>query len=121
MYEIYYEFDRNTITKDDMYSLYEAKFYIQAYDYSFTNYNDLEKEVYLDIISKKINTLLNSNSPYILHLIENEDKNKAIKLIQLINIFLREKGQYDFEKILNNKYKLSILLSLDYEKGLDDF
>lgn len=121
MYEIYYEFDRNTITKDDMYSLYEAKFYIQAYDYSFTNYNDLEKEVYLDIISKKINTLLNGNSPYILHLIENEDKDKAIKLIQLINIFLREKGQYDFEKILNNKYKLSILLSLDYEKGLDDF
>ena len=121
MYKIYYEFDRNTITKDDMYSLYEAKFYIQAYDYSFTNYDYLEKEVYLDIISKKINTLLNGNSPYILHLIENGNKDKAIKLIQLINIFLREKGQYDFEKILNNKYKLSILLSLDYEKGLDDF
>ena len=121
MYKIYYEFDRNTITKDDMYSLYEAKFYIQAYDYSFTNYDYLEKEVYLDIISKKINTLLNGNSPYILHLVENEDKNKAIKLIQLINIFLKEEGQYDFEKILNNKYKLLLLLSLDYKKGLDDF
>ena len=121
MYKIYYEFDRNTITKEDMYSLYEAKFYIHAYDYSFTNYNALEKEVYLDIISKKINILLNGNSPYILHLIENEDKDKAIKLIQLINIFLREKGQYDFEKIINNKYKLLLLLSLDYEKGLDDF
>ena len=121
MYNIYYEFDRNTITKEDMYSLYETKFYMRAYDYSFRNCDDLEKKVYLDIISKKINTLLNGNSPYILHLIENEDKDKAIKLIQLINIFLREKGQYDFEKILNNKYKLSILLSLDYEKGLDDF
>ena len=121
MYKIYYEFDRNTITKDDMYSLYEAKFYIHAYDYSFKKCNDLENEVYLDIISKKINTLLNANLPYILHLIENEDKDKAIKLIQLINIFLREKGQYDFEKILNNKYKLLLLLSLDYEKGLDDF
>ena len=121
MYNIYYEFDRNTITKEDMYSLYETKFYMRAYDYSFRNCDDLEKEVYLDIISKKINTLLNGNSPYILHLIENEDKDKAIKLIQLINIFLREKGQYDFEKILNNKYKLSVLLSLDYEKGLDDF
>ena len=121
MYNIYYEFDRNTITKDDMYSLYEAKFYIHAYDYSFTNYNDLEKEVYLDIISKKINILLNGNSPYILHLIENGNKDKAIKLIQLINILLKEEGQFDFEKILNNKYKLSILLSLDYEKGLDDF
>ena len=121
MYNIYYEFDRNTITKEDIYSLYETKFYMHAYDYSFRNCDDLEKEVYLDIISKKINTLLNGNSPYILHLIENEDKDKAIKLIQLINIFLREKGQYDFEKILNNKYKLSILLSLDYEKGLDDF
>ena len=43
MYNIYYEFDRNTITKDDMYSLYEAKFYIHAYDYSFTNYNELEQ------------------------------------------------------------------------------
>ena len=121
MYEIYYEFDRNTITKEDMYSLYETKFYIHAYDYSFKKCNDLENEVYLDIISKKINTLLNANLPYILHLIENEDKDKAIKLIQLINIFLREKGQYDFEKILNNKYKLLLLLSLDYEKGLDDF
>ena len=121
MYNIYYEFDRNTITKDDMYSLYEAKFYIHAYDYSFTNYNALEKEVYLDIISKKINILLNGNSPYILHLIENGNKDKAIKLIQLINIFLKEEGQFDFEKILNNKYKLLILLSLDYEKGLDDF
>ena len=121
MYNIYYEFDRNTITKDDMYSLYEAKFYIHAYDYSFTNYNALEKEVYLDIISKKINILLNGNSPYILHLIENGNKDKAIKLIQLINILLKEEGQFDFEKILNNKYKLSILLSLDYEKGLDDF
>ena len=120
-YNIYYEFDRNTITKDDMYSLYEAKFYIHAYDYSFTNYNALEKEVYLDIISKKINILLNGNSPYILHLIENGNKDKAIKLIQLINIFLKEEGKFDFEKILNNKYKLLILLSLDYEKGLDDF
>ena len=121
MYKIYYEFDRNTITKEDMYSLYETKFYMRAYDYSLRNCDDLEKEVYLDIISKKINILLNGNSPYILHLIENEDKDKAIKLIQLINIFLREKGQYDFEKILNNKYKLLLLLSLDYEKGLDDF
>ena len=121
MYKIYYEFDRNTITKEDMYSLYETKFYMRAYDYSFRNCDDLEKEVYLDIISKKINILLNGNSPYILHLIENGNKDKAIKLIQLINIFLREKGQYDFEKILNNKYKLLLLLSLDYEKGLDDF
>ena len=121
MYNIYYEFDRNTITKEDIYSLYETKFYMHAYDYSFRNCDDLEKEVYLDIISKKINTLLNGNSPYILHLIENEDKDKAIKLIQLINILLKEEGQFDFEKILNNKYKLSILLSLDYEKGLDDF
>ena len=121
MYKIYYEFDRNTITKDDMYSLYEAKFYIQAYDYSFTNYDYLEKEVYLDIISKKINILLNGNSPYILYLIENGNKDKAIKLIQLINIFLKEEGQFDFEEILNNKYKLLILLLLDYEKGLDDF
>ena len=40
MYKIYYEFDRNTITKEDMYSLYEAKFYIYAYDYSFKIYND---------------------------------------------------------------------------------
>ena len=121
MYNIYYEFDRNTITKEDIYSLYETKFYMHAYDYSFRNCDDLEKEVYLDIISKKINTLLNGNSPYILHLIENEDKDKAIKLIQLINIFLKEEGQYDFEKILNNKYKLLLLLSLDYKKGLDDF
>ena len=121
MYKIYYEFDRNTITKEDMYSLYETKFYMHAYDYSFRNCDDLEKEVYLDIISKKINTLLNGNSPYILHLIENEDKDKAIKLIQLINILLKEKGQFDLEKVLTNKYKLLLLLSLDYEKGLDDF
>ena len=121
MYNIYYEFDRNTITKEDMYSLYETKFYMHAYDYSFRNCDDLEKEVYLDIISKKINTLLNGNSPYILHLIENEDKDKAIKLIQLINILLKEKGQFDLEKVLTNKYKLLLLLSLDYEKGLDDF
>ena len=120
-YKIYYEFDRNTITKEDMYSLYETKFYMRAYDYSFRNCDDLEKEVYLDIISKKINILLNGNSPYILHLIENEDKDKAIKLIQLVNIYLREKGQFDFEEILNNKYKLLLLLSLDYEEGLDDF
>ena len=120
-YKIYYEFDRNTITKEDMYSLYETKFYMRAYDYSFRNCDDLEKEVYLDIISKKINILLNGNSPYILHLIENEDKDKAIKLIQLINILLKEKGQFDLEKVLTNKYKLLLLLSLDYEKGLDDF
>lgn len=120
-YNIYYEFDRNIITKEDMYDLYETKFYIHAYDCSFKNCNKLEKEIYVDIISKKINTLLNGNSTYILNLIENGDKSKAIKLIKLLNIFLREKGQYDFEKILNNKYKLSILLSLDYEKGLDDF
>ena len=92
MYEIYYEFDRNTIIKEDMYSLYEAKFYIHAYDYSFTNYNDLEKEVYLDIISKKINTLLNGNSPYILNLIENEDKDKAIKFNIYGDIYVMPEG-----------------------------
>ena len=121
MYNIYYEFDRNTITKEDMYSLYEAKFYIHAYDYSFKKCDALEKEVYLDIISKKINTLLNGNSPYILHLIENEDKDKIINLIQLLNDLLKENDKFDFENILNNKYKLSILLSLDDMYGLNDF
>ena len=34
---------------------------------------------------------------------------------------MKEKGQFDLEKVLTNKYKLLLLLSLDYEKGLDDF
>lgn len=120
-YNIYYEFDRNTITKEDMYDLYETKFYIHAYDCSFKNCNKLEKEIYVDIISKKINTLLNGNSTYILNLIENGDKDKAIKLIRLLNTFFRENDEFDFEEILNNKYKLLLLLSLDYGDGLNNF
>lgn len=121
MYKIYYEFDRNTITKEDMYSLYEAKFYIQAYDYSFTNYNDLEKEVYLDIISKKINTLLNGNSPYLINFVEINGVNKLEYMINNIKFFLMNNGQFDFEEILNNKYKLLLLLSLDDVDGLTIF
>ena len=121
MYKIYYEFDRNTITKEDMYSLYEAKFYIQAYDYSFTNYNALEKEVYLDIISKKINTLLNGNSPYLINFVEINGVNKLEYMINNIKFFLMNNDQFDFEEILNNKYKLLLLLSLDDVDGLTIF
>ena len=142
-YKIYYEFDRNTITKEDMYSLYEAKFYIQAYDYSFKiyndkddifsshearfddysfrNYNSLENEVYLDIISKKINTLLNGNSPYLINFVEKNSVNKLAFMINNIKFFLMNNGQFDFEEILNNKYKLLLLLSLDDVDGLTMF
>ena len=143
MYKIYYEFDRNTITKEDMYSLYEAKFYIHAYDYSFKiyndkddifsshearfdaysfrNYNSLENEVYLDIISKKINTLLNGNSPYLINFVEINGVNKLEYMINNIKFFLINNGQFDFEEILNNKYKLLLLLSLDDVDGLTMF
>ena len=121
MYNIYYEFDRNTITKDDMYSLYEAKFYIHAYDYSFKKCNDLENEVYLDIISKKINTLLNGNSPYLINFVEKNSVNKLAFMINNIKFFLMNNGQFDFEEILNNKYKLLLLLSLDDVDGLTMF
>ena len=143
MYKIYYEFDRNTITKEDMYSLYEAKFYIYAYDYSFKiyndkddifsshearfdaysfrNYNSLENEVYLDIISKKINTLLNGNSPYLINFVEINGVNKLEYMINNIKFFLINNGQFDFEEILNNKYKLLLLLSLDDVDGLTIF
>lgn len=143
MYNIYYEFDRNTITKDDMYSLYEAKFYIHAYDYSFKiyngkddifsshevkfdaysfrNYNSLENDVYLDIISKKINTLLNGNSPYLINFVEKNSVNKLAYMINNIKFFLMNNGQFDFEEILNNKYKLLLLLSLDDVDGLTMF
>ncbi len=143
MYKIYYEFDRNTITKEDMYSLYEAKFYIHAYDYSFKiyndkddifsshearfdaysfrNYNSLENEVYLDIISKKINTLLNGNSPYLINFVEINGVNKLEYMINNIKFFLMNNGQFDFEEILNNKYKLLLLLSLDDVDGLTMF
>ena len=143
MYNIYYEFDRNTITKEDMYSLYEAKFYIYAYDYSFKiyngkddifsshevkfdaysfrNYNSLENEVYLDIISKKINTLLNGNSPYLINFVEKNSVNKLAYMINNIKFFLMNNDQFDFEEILNNKYKLLLLLSLDDVDGLTMF
>ena len=121
MYKIYYEFDRNTITKEDMYSLYEAKFYIHAYDYSFRNYNSLENEVYLDIISKKINALLNGNSPYLINFVEKNGVNKLEYMINNIKFFLMNNGQFDFEEILNNKYKLLLLLSLDDVDGLTMF
>ncbi len=120
-YKIYYEFDRNTITKEDMYSLYEAKFYIHAYDYSFRNCNDLENEVYLDIISKKINILLNGNSPYLINFVEKNSVNKLAFMINNIKFFLMNNGQFDFEEILNNKYKLLLLLSLDDVDGLTMF
>lgn len=120
-YNIYYEFDRNTITKEDMYSLYEAKFYIHAYDYSFRNCNNLEKEVYLDIISKKINTLLNGNSPYLINFVEENSVNKLAYMINNIKFFLMNNDQFDFEEILNNKYKLLLLLSLDDVDGLTMF
>ena len=143
MYNIYYEFDRNTITKEDMYSLYEAKFYIYAYDYSFKiyngkddifsshevkfdaysfrNYNSLVNEVYLDIISKKINTLLNGNSPYLINFVEKNSVNKLAYMINNIKFFLMNNDQFDFEEILNNKYKLLLLLSLDDVDGLTMF
>lgn len=121
MYNIYYEFDRNTITKEDMYSLYETKFYMRAYDYSFRNCDDLEKEVYLDIISKKINILLNGNSPYLINFVEINGVNKLEYMINNIKFFLMNNGQFDFEEILNNKYKLLLLLSLDDVDGLTIF
>lgn len=121
MYKIYYEFDRNTITKEDMYSLYETKFYMRAYDYSFRNCDDLEKEGYLDIISKKINILLNGNSPYLINFVEKNGVNKLEYMINNIKFFLINNGQFDFEEILNNKYKLLLLLSLDDVDGLTMF
>ena len=123
-YNIYYQFssEKNSITKEDMYKLYETKFYICAHNHSFTfEFNALEKEVYLDIISQKINDLLKGQSLYLVNLIETGQKTNIAKLITHIAVVLKTDNEFNFESILYNARKLSLLLSLDYINGVNDF
>lgn len=105
-----------------MYKLYEIKFYIYAHNHSFNfKFNALEKEVYLDIISQKINDLLKGQSLYLVNLIETGQKTNIAKLIIQIAVVLKTDNEFNFESILYNARKLSLLLSLDYINRLNAF
>ena len=123
-YTIFDKYGRNIIKKEDWYDLYNIKFKVLTRDINKLDSSPLmcnskiEKECYEEIIFNMINNIL-------------QEKNKNIKKIfgdyrkeAINNLILYLKGgleKFNYDWIINDKLKLSLLLAFDAEDGLDKF
>ena len=120
------EYGRNILIREILYKLYRFKFELLTFDilnqkqspFLFTN--DLEFQIYEEIVMNKISNLLNPKNK-ITQKLFGDDIKKALKII----ISILKKGNinssiYEPNKILINIDKLCLLLSFDTFDGLQE-
>ena len=138
-------YSKNNLTDDDFMNLYSALFDLYTFELSdeekspFLKDDSKEYEYYKEIISRKIDRLLNAKfDPSIilgiqgLELIPEQeefqtnlnqyDKSLEKKVIRIVSTILKNgKSYFDADEILSDKLLLGLLTSFDYYNGLKKF
>ncbi len=118
-YLIFYKYGRNLITKDDFNNLYQIIFNVYTYfifksdfiSYYQTLNEGNEKNFYTSIVNSKVELFKMKKSPiFNANYLYSNDVYKCLTQI-LENSSI----------ILNDEFNFSLLLSLDYEKGINNF
>lgn len=113
IYILFNTYGRNIITNEMFENLYKIKFNILTYDINeahttpFLLVNSDEMKYYEKIVMDKINDLITSD--------------KYNDEIMYIKSYLKNDKVYDPEEILKNKVKLSFLLDLEKDNGINYF
>lgn len=122
---VFSDYGRNLVSEELLDKLYNIKFKILTKDIvhsynerNFENLNYVELEKYKDIIFKKISDILTGENKVLKDLLGEEYK-EYVKMI--VNVLKDGENEYDWYKILTNKFLLSFLLSLESEKGILEF
>lgn len=122
---VFSDYGRNLVSEELLDKLYNIKFKIltkdivHSYDErNFGNLNYVELEKYKDIIFKKISDILTGENKVLKDLL-GEEYREYVKMI--VNVLKDGENEYDWYKILTNKFLLSFLLSLESEKGIIEF
>ena len=138
-------YSKNNLTDDDFMNLYSILFDLYTFELSdkekspFLKDDSKEYEYYKEIISRKIDRLLNAKfDPSIvlgiqgLELIPEQeefqtnlnqyDKSLEKKVIRIVSTILKNgKSYFDADEILSDKLLLGLLTSFDYYNGLKKF
>ncbi len=118
-YLIFYKYGRNLITKDDFNNLYQIIFNVYTYfifksdfiSYYQTLNEGNEKIFYTSIVNSKVELFKMKKSPmFNANYLYSNDVYKC--LTQILE---------NSSVILNDEFNFSLLLSLDYEKGINNF
>ena len=118
-YLIFYKYGRNLITKDDFNDLYQIIFNVYTYfifksdfiSYYQTLNEGNEKIFYTSIVNSKVELFKMKKSPiFNANYLYSNDVYKC--LTQILE---------NSSVILNDEFNFSLLLSLDYEKGINNF
>lgn len=122
---VFSDYSRDLVSDDLIKKLYKIKFGIITrdliHDYSemrFKNLNYIELEQYKEIIFEKISNILTGKNEVLSNLLGSE-YGVYVKLI--VNVLKDGEKEYDWYKILNSKFLLSFLISLESEKGILEF
>jgi len=130
-YFIFYKYGRNIITKEDFYKLYDVKFNVltrDALNYSYeidlyTYYNEIENEVYDNIIFKKKEDIFKDRNPIITEMFGNHRK----EVIYVLHDYFKNDYVEVFNLLGDDKYihhssmALRLLLAFDTKDGLEKF
>ena len=118
-YLIFYKYGRNLITKDDFNDLYQIIFNVYTYfifksdfiSYYQTLNEGNEKSFYTNIVNSKVELFKMKKSPiFNANYLYSNDVYKC--LTQILE---------NSSVILNDEFNFSLLLSLEYEKGINNF
>lgn len=121
---VFSDYGRNLVSEELLDKLYNIKFKIltkdivHSYDErDFKNLNYVELEKYKDIIFNKISDILTGENKVLKDLLGEEYK-EYVKII--VKVLKDGENEYDWYKILTNKFLLSFLVSLESEKGIKE-
>ncbi len=122
---VFSDYGRDLVSDELIKKLYGIKFGIITkdliHDYNemrFKNLNYVELEQYKEIIFEKISNILTGKNQVLNHLLGSE-YGVYVKLI--VNVLKDGEKEYDWYKILNSKFLLSFLISLESKKGILEF
>lgn len=122
---VFSDYGRDLVSDELIKKLYRIKFGIITkdliHDYHemrFKNLNYVELEQYKEIIFEKISNILIGKNEVLSNLLGSE-YGVYVKLI--VNVLKDGEKEYDWYKILNSKFLLSFLISLESEKGILEF
>jgi len=126
-YKIFDKFGQNIVTKEEIFNLYKLKLSslirlilqtnTSEYILIINECNEIEKEIYQNIIIEKIQDIQNRNAKALKNL-----KEEQTEAIRYITTLLKNKDNvYDFESILYDKFKIALLISCEQENGLQEF
>ena len=133
MLKIFKDYGRNLVKEENWYNLYELKFAVMTYEinnkeinktlYGITLSSKIKEnafayEYYKKVVSNKLTSIMNGSN----EIASKFQKNNLLgELIHILEKEFKTGKYYDFEKILQERYLLCLILAFDNEEKFYNF